>query len=113
MALITPFRVSKRTFLRDVGFFTLAVCITLGILWDSHIHLWEALLMVALYVVYVLVVAVGTWWESRQEDKRRRLRDARSEYGDDDVDVLAGGDVEWDVPQGASSLTLRRMGDGR
>ncbi|GAA5901152.1 hypothetical protein JCM8208_002290 [Rhodotorula glutinis] len=105
MALITPFRVSKRTFLRDVGFFTLAVCITLGILWDSHIHLWEALLMVALYVVYVLVVAVGTWWESRQEDKRRRMRDARSEYGDDEVDVLAGGDVEWDVPPGRSRPT--------
>ncbi|BGP38365.1 hypothetical protein JCM10449v2_002297 [Rhodotorula kratochvilovae] len=96
MALITPFRVSRRTFLRDVGFFTLAVCITLGILWDSHIHLWEALLMVALYVVYVLVVAVGTWWESRQEEKRRRLRDARSEYGEEDLDVVADGDVEWE-----------------
>jgi hypothetical protein len=34
-----------------------AVTLTLCILYDQHIHLWEALLMVGLYVIYVLFVA--------------------------------------------------------
>ncbi|GAA5936199.1 uncharacterized protein JCM15063_002741 [Sporobolomyces koalae] len=80
MALITPFRVSKHTFLRDVGFFTVAVLMTLGILYDSHIHLWEALAMVALYTVYVAYVAIGGWWWSRREEHKRTLRQAREEY---------------------------------
>lgn len=80
MALITPFRVARHTFLRDVGFFTLAVLMTLAILYDSHIHLWEALTMVGLYFVYVAWVAVGGWWWSRREDKRRKVREAREEY---------------------------------
>ncbi|CEQ41917.1 SPOSA6832_03684, partial [Sporobolomyces salmonicolor] len=99
MALITPFRVSARTFLRDVGFFTLAVLLTLGILWDSHLHLWEALLMVGLYVVYVLYVGIGSWWENRKEEKRRRLREARDEYdhaGLVDEGEVVEDEVEWD-----------------
>ncbi|GAA6009391.1 hypothetical protein JCM11491_004304 [Sporobolomyces phaffii] len=80
MALISPFRVARHTFLRDVGFFTLATLLTLAILYDSHIHLWEALTMVALYVVYVLYVALGGWYHARREDRHNRLRDARNEY---------------------------------
>ncbi|KWU44097.1 hypothetical protein RHOSPDRAFT_11990, partial [Rhodotorula sp. JG-1b] len=89
MALITPFRVQRRTFLRDVGFFTVAVTLTLCILYDQHIHLWEALLMVGLYVIYVLFVAVGSWWENRQADKKRQIREARGEYEDEDLDNMS------------------------
>lgn len=96
MALITPFRVQRRTFLRDVGFFTVAVTLTLCILYDQHIHLWEALLMVGLYVIYVLFVAVGSWWENRQADKKRQIREARGEYEDEDLDNIVDGDVEWE-----------------
>ncbi|GAA5949834.1 hypothetical protein JCM21900_004217 [Sporobolomyces salmonicolor] len=99
MALITPFRVSARTFLRDVGFFTLAVLLTLGILWDSHLHLWEALLMVGLYIVYVLYVGIGSWWENRKAEKRRRLKEARDEYdhaGLVDEGEVVEDEVEWD-----------------
>lgn len=96
MALITPFRVQRRTFLRDVGFFTVAVTLTLCILYDQHIHLWEALLMVGLYSVYVLFVAVGSWWENRQAEKKRRIREARGEYEDEDLDDIVDGDVEWE-----------------
>ncbi|GAA5865268.1 hypothetical protein JCM3774_004914 [Rhodotorula dairenensis] len=110
MALITPFRVQRRTFLRDVGFFTVAVTLTLCILYDQHIHLWEALLMVGLYSIYVLFVAIGSWWENRQTEKKRRIREARGEYEDDDLDDIVDGDVEWEgtgqivlPPSGAST----------
>ncbi|KAM0788213.1 hypothetical protein ACM66B_001370 [Microbotryomycetes sp. NB124-2] len=83
MCLIKPFRVAKHTFLRDVGFFTIAITLTLTILYDSHIHLWEALGMVGLYVAYVAFVAVGSWWMSRRERKAALLRAARDEYADE------------------------------
>ncbi|GAA5924462.1 hypothetical protein JCM10213_004583 [Rhodosporidiobolus nylandii] len=107
MALITPFRVARSTFLRDVGFFTLAVLLTLGILYDSHIHLWEALLMVGLYLVYVIVVGVGSWWENRREKERARMREVRGEY-DHETDAFEG-EIEWEtegalaLPSGAST----------
>ncbi|GAA6037289.1 hypothetical protein JCM8097_008665 [Rhodosporidiobolus ruineniae] len=107
MALITPFRVARGLFLRDVGFFTLAVVLTLTILWDSHIHLWEALVMVGVYVVYVLVVGVGSWWTSRKERERARMREVRGEY-DHESDAFEG-EIEWEtegaiaLPSGAST----------
>ncbi|BGO98100.1 putative cation exchanger [Rhodotorula toruloides] len=105
MALIKPFRVARRTFLRDIGFFSIAVLLTLGILYDSHIHLWEAFLMVGLYAVYVLYVAVGTWWEGRVEAKRKRLREARGEYEHDEAEGdIVNGDVEWEDEEGAITL---------
>ncbi|GAA5974227.1 hypothetical protein JCM11641_003338 [Rhodosporidiobolus odoratus] len=101
MALITPFRVARATFLRDVGFFTVAVTLTLGILWDSHIHLWEALVMVALYVVYVAVVGFGTWWANRREKERARMREVRGEY--DHESEAFEGEIEWET-EGAIAL---------
>ncbi|GAA6000166.1 hypothetical protein JCM10207_007886 [Rhodosporidiobolus poonsookiae] len=98
MALITPFRVSKRTFLRDVGFFTIAVLLTLGILWDSHLHLWEAVCMVGLYMIYVVVVGLGSWWENRRERERAKMREIRGEYAAEDEPME--GEVEWEVEGG-------------
>lgn len=83
MCLIQPFRVARHTFLRDVGFFTVAITLTLLILWDSHIHLWEALGMVGLYIVYVMIVAIGSWWISRRERRDALIRAARDEYADE------------------------------
>jgi len=83
MSLIKPFRVEKYPFLRDVGFFTVAVSFLLAIAYDGTIRAWEAGVLVALYIVYVFVVVAGCWWERRAE--RRRLREAliRQEYAGD------------------------------
>ncbi|GAA5821443.1 hypothetical protein JCM11251_004626 [Rhodosporidiobolus azoricus] len=101
MALITPFRVARWPFLRDVGFFTLAVTLTLGILYDSHLRLWEALIMVGLYFIYVAVVGLGSWWENRRDAERARMREVRGEY-DHDSGILEG-EVEWET-DGAIAL---------
>ncbi|SCV74202.1 BQ2448_6634 [Microbotryum intermedium] len=90
MCLIKPFRVSRHTFLRDVGFFSIAITLTLLILYDSHIHLWEATTMVLLYIIYVIIVAVGSWWMARKERKDALLRAAREEYADEAVASLDG-----------------------
>ncbi|PPQ67479.1 hypothetical protein CVT25_006020 [Psilocybe cyanescens] len=75
MCIIKPFEVHRTPFLRDVGFFGLAVALILTILWDGEISRLEAGALVGLYATYVLVVILGSWWESSKE--RRRLREAR------------------------------------
>ncbi|KIM85010.1 hypothetical protein PILCRDRAFT_817849 [Piloderma croceum F 1598] len=85
MCIIKPFRVHRKPFLRDVGFFTVAVSLLLAILWDGVIFSWEAGILIALYVVYVVVVVVGSWWERRQEHTRRVEAMIRAEYDDDEI----------------------------
>lgn len=83
MCIIKPFRVDRTPFLRDVGFFTLAVIFLLYILWDSKIGMWEAESLIALYLVYVLVVVIGSWWESRRSKRQQREELMRDEYRED------------------------------
>lgn len=83
MCIIKPFQVERGPFLRDVGFFTVAVAVVLLILRDHHIHSWEAGALIGLYVVYVSVVVVGNWYDRRQEKKRRVEALIRAEYQDD------------------------------
>lgn len=86
MCIIKPFQLKRATyFIRDVGFMFTAVTLLLVILWDSTIRLWEAAVMVALYVIYVAIVVVGTWWERRQERTRAHEAMVRSEYADSDI----------------------------
>ena len=80
MCIIRPFHVYRWPFLRDVGFFTIAVTLLLIILRDGQIHFWEATSMIALYVIYALVIGFGSWWVKRQEHKKLLDNMVRSEY---------------------------------
>lgn len=83
MCIIKPFRVHRGPFLRDVGFFTASVSMLLVILWDGHIRAWEAAALVGLYLFYVTVVIIGTYWEKRQERKRHMEALVRGEYSEE------------------------------
>ncbi|KII89956.1 hypothetical protein PLICRDRAFT_40138 [Plicaturopsis crispa FD-325 SS-3] len=85
MCIIKPFRVNRAPFLRDVGFFTVAVVLLLVILRDERIVAWEAGTLIVLYVVYVLVVVIGSWWERRRDRKQRVEALIRAEYGPEDA----------------------------
>ena len=89
MCIIRPFKVEKYPFLRDVGFFFAAVILVIAVLWDSRIFLWEALLLVGLYITYVFVVVVGTWWEKRQEARRAHEALIRNEYSAEGAPQIA------------------------
>lgn len=80
MCIIKPFHVNRRPFLRDVGFFTVAVALLLWIIHDGKVRKWEAGLLVVLYIVYVATVVVGTWWEKRREEQQRRELTIRQEF---------------------------------
>ncbi|KAI0049756.1 hypothetical protein FA95DRAFT_1604073 [Auriscalpium vulgare] len=83
MCIIKPFAVHRGPFLRDIGFFTIAVLLLLFILWDGSIHAWEAGLLVLLYLTYVVVVVAGSWWDRRQERLRYKDAQIRSEYAEE------------------------------
>ncbi|OAP62338.1 hypothetical protein AYL99_04541 [Fonsecaea erecta] len=71
MALVAPFQVAKRSFVRDVGFFAVSASFSLVFLADGSLRLWESITMIAYYVFYVVFVVGWHWWLSRR--RRRRL----------------------------------------
>uniref|UniRef100_A0A8C1DVB3 Solute carrier family 8 member B1 n=1 Tax=Cyprinus carpio carpio TaxID=630221 RepID=A0A8C1DVB3_CYPCA len=59
IALVKPFTVASRPFLRDVVFYMAAVFWTFNILYKGHISMGEAVGYLALYIAYVLTVIVS------------------------------------------------------
>ena len=75
MALVRPFKVARKSFVRDVGFFIVAASFSMVFLADGHLHLWECAVMVAFYVFYVVTVVLWHWY-LRRRSRRRLLEDA-------------------------------------
>lgn len=75
MALVRPFKVARKSFVRDVGFFIVAAGFSMVFLADGHLHLWECAVMVAFYVFYVATVVLWHWY-LRRRSHRRVLEDA-------------------------------------
>ncbi|EJD49654.1 hypothetical protein AURDEDRAFT_122089 [Auricularia subglabra TFB-10046 SS5] len=106
LCIIRPFTVPRVSFLRDVGFFTVAITLLLVFCIDGKIHSWEAGLLVLLYVTYVIVVVAGTWWENRVERKRQREQLVRAQYRDDDDSTTDIEPYLDDPPQTADTLAV-------
>lgn len=84
MALIKPFKVNRGPFLRDVGFFTMAIVLLLAVLFDGIVRGWEAGLLVLLYAIYVAVVVATSMYERRLERRKRKESLLRAQYGPGD-----------------------------
>ncbi|GAM89270.1 hypothetical protein ANO11243_073070 [Dothideomycetidae sp. 11243] len=90
MALVRPFKVARKSFVRDVGFFAVAVAFSMGFLSDGHLHLWECIGMVIYYIFYVVVVVLWHWVITKAARRRERDAAARGHYsvaGGEEVDV--------------------------
>lgn len=105
MALVRPFKVAKKSFVRDVGFFIVAAAFSMVFLADGHLHLWECAVMVGFYVFYVITVVLWHWYLTRKRRGKEREAAARGHfhvpgadenenepYNDEDEDELAAGD---------------------
>lgn len=77
MALVKPFKVAKRSFIRDVGFFAVAASFSLVFLGDGSLRLWECAVMIAYYLFYVVFVVTWHWWLARRRRQRRSETAAR------------------------------------
>ena len=80
MALIRPFHVARKSFVRDVGFFVFAAAFSMVFLWDGKLHFWECITMVAFYVFYVAFVVAWHWWLGRRRRRREKEAAARGHY---------------------------------
>lgn len=80
MALVREFRVSKKTFVRDIIFFILAVTFTMLFLLDGKMHLWECGAMICFYAFYVCFVVAWHWFSARRKRRRRKEAASRSHY---------------------------------
>ena len=75
MALVRPFKVARKSFVRDIGFFIVAASFSMVFLADGHLHMWECTVMVAFYVFYVITVVLWHWY-MRNRSRRKQLEDA-------------------------------------
>ncbi|RAO73947.1 uncharacterized protein BHQ10_009959 [Talaromyces amestolkiae] len=80
MALARPFKVARRSFVRDVGFFILAAVLAVVVLADGELHAWECASMIGLYVFYVVLVVSWHWYLTRQRRKYDREFAARAQF---------------------------------
>jgi solute carrier family 24 (sodium/potassium/calcium exchanger), member 6 len=92
MALVKPFKVAKKSFVRDVSFFAVAASFSLGFLFDGSLRLWECAAMVGFYVFYVIFVVTWHWWLTRRRMIRLRENTARLSFS-------IPGTQELDVPE--------------
>lgn len=80
MAIIRPFKVAKKSFIRDVAFFTIAVAFSMVFLANGSLELWECAVMVLLYIFYVIMVVFWHWWIGRRLRKRQEAVAAADGY---------------------------------
>lgn len=84
MAIIRPFKVARKSFLRDVIFFTVAVAFAMYCVSDGVLATWECAAMLAIYVLYVMFVVAWHWYNSRRRHSylvETRARDLYTELG--------------------------------
>ncbi|KAF1949400.1 sodium/calcium exchanger protein-like protein [Byssothecium circinans] len=92
MALVRPFKVARRSFVRDISFFIVAASFSMVFVWDGKLSLWESVTMVGFYIFYVCFVMVWHWWLGRRKARRLRAAAMRSHF------VVPGGEEE-EIPQ--------------
>ncbi|KAL4933616.1 sodium/calcium exchanger protein [Aspergillus undulatus] len=105
MALVRPFKVARRSFVRDVGYFVIAISFSMVLLADGHLHVWESATMVALYCFYVVLVVTWHWYIVRRRRAQERNMAARSHFHIPDNQELDIDEVEEDDPGVASEST--------
>ena len=76
MAIVYPFKVSRKSFLRDAIFFAGAVAISVGLLASQTITVRESVCMITYYIIYVVVVVMATWYWGKRS--KRRFMESRA-----------------------------------
>ena len=100
MALVRPFKVARKSFVRDVGFFIVAASFSMIFLADGYLHLWECMAMVIFYLFYVGFVLVWHWYLGKKRRENARDRVARSHFNVGGPDEQAAEDEEVDNEDG-------------
>lgn len=111
MALVRPFKVARRSFVRDVSFFIVAATFSMVFIWDGKLTFWESIVMVGFYIFYVCFVMVWHWWLGRRKARKLRAATMRSHYvvpGGEEEEIPEEYHDEDDAPASAGRPSLQR-----
>jgi solute carrier family 24 (sodium/potassium/calcium exchanger), member 6 len=100
MALVREFKVGKKGFIRDVGFFAVAAGFSMVFLADGKLYVWECCVMIGFYLFYVASVVTWHWHHQQRRKRRERNALARSNYippGSTEIDILEENRDEEDT----------------
>ncbi|KAK5806879.1 hypothetical protein VI817_001137 [Penicillium citrinum] len=93
MALVRPFKVARRSFVRDVGYFIVAISFSMFLLADGRLHVWESAAMVALYAFYVVMVVTWHWYLVRRRKRHERDMAARTH-----AHIPGNQELDYEIP---------------
>ncbi|KAF8252701.1 hypothetical protein K440DRAFT_357709 [Wilcoxina mikolae CBS 423.85] len=104
MAIVRPFKVGRKSFMRDVSFFAVAVMFGLFFLADGRIQMWECVVMIVFYLLYVVFVLWWHWMAGRKKLKRRKERHAREHHiAPEEEDLLLDDEDDEDAGVGGGN----------
>ncbi|ONH65896.1 Sodium/potassium/calcium exchanger 6, mitochondrial [Cyberlindnera fabianii] len=83
MAIVKPFKVVTRPFVRDVLFLLISLVITAVFLSDGELSLFEALAMILIYVLYVVFVVSWDWAVTKKRKVQLLDQKVRNRFFDD------------------------------
>ena len=110
MAIVRPFKVTRHSFVRDVGFFVVAVAFSMVFVANGSLELWECASMVGFYAFYVFIVLVWHWWLERRRRRRERSAMVRGYYADDAAEHEVDFQAEYhdqEEPRAARAVPSR------
>lgn len=83
MAIIRPFKVSRRPFLRDLSFFIISIIFSMYFVSDGVLKMWECSMMFGIYAIYVLFISTWHYYNTRTkpEVEERTETNTELEYG--------------------------------
>ncbi|CAI7640511.1 unnamed protein product [Penicillium viridicatum] len=103
IALARPFKVARRSFVRDVGYFVIALTFSMFLLADGRLQFWESAAMVGLYAFYVVIVVIWHWYLVRRRREYERDIAARTHFHiPENQELEVEQAMEDDVPVVAS-----------
>ncbi|TGO82185.1 hypothetical protein BPOR_0896g00020 [Botrytis porri] len=103
MTLVREFKVGKKTFVRDIGFFIVAASFSMLFLADGALHLWECFVMIGFYLFYVVIVVMWHWYLGGRRRRREREAAARGQYlamTNEEIEVTEEDGDDEDAPAG-------------
>jgi sodium/potassium/calcium exchanger 6 len=107
MAIVRPFKVGRKSFMRDVSFFAVAVMFGLFFLADGRIQMWECIAMIIFYLFYVFFVIGWHWMAGRRKRRRRKERHAREHYTAPEEELLLPEEEDEDGGVGGGDDALQ------
>ncbi|XP_063995637.1 mitochondrial sodium/calcium exchanger protein-like [Diachasmimorpha longicaudata] len=73
VAIVAPFTISPKPFIRDCLFYIFAVCWISFITKDETVHLWEGLSFIFIYILFIATVVGMQYYDNREEKRKARI----------------------------------------